>query len=210
MASGKLAVALLRLRRGEISFDRLVAQTRADWRRLAEYVHRRWPLPPSISPDDVEQELLLGAWEAVGKWDPERGVALQSYVIWNAIARAQKWLHKQRRAGKRYGAAPSRHDLPLSTFSAEREPTLVCATEADQDAACMASEVLSEAIRECWSDLEAAALTALILCRGSLEEAADKLFADAWARRAGASTRERALTLVRRQLIKLDEIASAA
>lgn len=103
-----MKVELEALRAGRVSFDGFFIQTRHEWRRLAKYLLSRWPVPDGVELDDVMQELAVAAWQFVGKYDPERGTALQRYVVYNAVDKAKKWLHKQRDAYRRDDRSPGR------------------------------------------------------------------------------------------------------
>lgn len=77
-------------------FDAFAVATRSDWRKLAQYVYRKWPLPYGVEAEDIAQEMLLAAWIAIGKWDPTRCVKLQTYVVWCAVTRGKRFVHEQR------------------------------------------------------------------------------------------------------------------
>lgn len=107
---------LEQLRAGKTDFARFAASTSADFRRLARYLMRRWSSPSGVGPEDVEQELRLGAWEALVRWKPTGGMPLDRYVTWCAVASAKRWLHGQRAARRRSDRTESRFFLPLSAY----------------------------------------------------------------------------------------------
>lgn len=103
--------ALGALRMGLISFNAFELRTREDWTRIAKALHAKWPLPPSVSVDDVRQELLLaivvrkrssGMKNLLEKWQPKRrgkpSRPLDEYIVWNAKVQASRWIHAQRGA----------------------------------------------------------------------------------------------------------------
>lgn len=89
---------LMGVRTGAVPFTQFARATRQRWQMMARWLYRRWPLPGSVEREDIEQELMFWAWHFVGKWDPNRGVAIDRYVVWNAMDKAKKWLHVQRGA----------------------------------------------------------------------------------------------------------------
>ena len=86
--------ALHALHEGRITFRDFYARTRTEWHRMSVALRRNWTLPPTVTVDDVEQELLLGGWRALGKWRTGRA-PLRSFVVWNAHDKAIKWIHQQ-------------------------------------------------------------------------------------------------------------------
>lgn len=132
-----IGVELQLYREGQISFDDFVRSTRADWQRIAAYLLRRWDAPCAVAVDDMVQELLLGCWTAVDRWEPTGGNSLKKFVVYQAVDKAAKWLHKQRRALRNDGRNPSRHALPFSAFAGKsgeaREIEAVAGTCAEDD-----------------------------------------------------------------------------
>lgn len=82
--------ALNKLREGCLSFDAFARETRSDWERLGNKMLARWKVPPHVDIDDIVQEMLVEAWEAVAAYDG-RG-KLKTYVVWRAMTVAKRWL----------------------------------------------------------------------------------------------------------------------
>jgi DNA-directed RNA polymerase specialized sigma24 family protein len=115
--------ALRALYEGRIGFDRFVRETQLRWKRLAIYLRTRWKHPLWHSLEDVVQELLLGAWKCIKRFDPSRGVTLERFVIFNAVDVAKKACHRARGA-KLSGSAdrnPSNLETTFSTYDEETE-----------------------------------------------------------------------------------------
>jgi RNA polymerase sigma factor (sigma-70 family) len=70
---------LMALRTGELNFSRFVFLHSVRFRRWAKYFFQRWP-SVGIDVDDLAQEGLIEAWQAVDRWDPERGVSIRKFV----------------------------------------------------------------------------------------------------------------------------------
>lgn len=104
---------------GRISFAQFAILTRSLWGYLAERMMRRWPPGPGVAIDDVTQDLLVAAWESFGRYDARRGVAVNKYVLFNAIDRAKKQLHRSRGAGQARDHGASRVPLPGRNWSVE-------------------------------------------------------------------------------------------
>lgn len=81
---------------GRVSFEALVEKE--DWGRLAGDLLNRWPAPGWVDKEDVVQELLIGAYEKIWEFQPDRGVKIGRYVVWNAVDKAKKKIHKWRGA----------------------------------------------------------------------------------------------------------------
>jgi hypothetical protein len=89
---------LLAVLAGRETFDELVKRTRGYWRRLAGSIFRRWRQPMWVSPEDVEQDLLMWAWKFVWDFDPKRGTSIEKFVEYNAYDKAKKLAHRARKA----------------------------------------------------------------------------------------------------------------
>ena len=80
--------------RGEASFDAFHAATIKYWRCAAGDLLRRWDHPRAVEEDDLVQEMLLAAWRAIERVDPERGDP-RRHVVFCAAKAARRWLHRQ-------------------------------------------------------------------------------------------------------------------
>ena len=117
--SQELARSLLALQKGEITFTAFHRRTHKEWRRMAYALHERFELPPGVTPDDVEQEMLLAAFRAIPRWDPKKA-ALEAFVVWTAHAKAKRWLHRQRLGNPgKSGKGASRHAIGASQIVRE-------------------------------------------------------------------------------------------
>lgn len=109
---------LAALRAGEIGFDAFVRGTAKEFASMAKYLMRRWTPPEWVTPEDVVQDLYLGAWDAVPRFDPSRGVSLARFVVYGSMSKAKRTLHKAR--GVTISGSPdrklSRFELNLSSI----------------------------------------------------------------------------------------------
>jgi hypothetical protein len=190
---------LNRLRDGEIDFDEFTRATRADWQALARHLMRRWACPEAVALEDVEQELLVGCWRAVEKFDPTRGVTLSRFCVFNAMSDAKGWIHKQRHAGHDGDKGPSRHATPFSRLSeATMRRILGGARAPDQERALSRREALRRAVEACTSQRDALCVLAFHR-EGSHDGAARLLFDDReLRRRCGFKSRDDVRRAVRR------------
>ncbi len=108
-------------RAGTIDFGQFEQATRHIWSRLARMILSRWRAPTYVTEQDLVQEMMIAAFSFTLKWDEAHGIPVRRYVTWNAIDKARKWLHKQRRAGHDGGRGHSAFDLPFSTLHSESE-----------------------------------------------------------------------------------------
>ena len=125
------------------SFDRFAKSTRSDWKRIAGYLWRRWSLPDGVEVEDVEQELLLHAWQAIRRWEDGRGPTLRSFVVWSSITGTKKWMHAQRSALRRDDRAPSRFPVSMSRLGLDLVECRA-SVEPNQEAFVMLRERLNE------------------------------------------------------------------
>jgi DNA-directed RNA polymerase specialized sigma24 family protein len=182
-----------KVRSGEVSFDTWARATARDWRRLAEHLFRRYPLPAALSVEDVEQEMLLAAWTAIRTWDPSAGMPLERFVTWTAYINAKKWVHRQRNALRRDDRAPGRFPslMTLGDYAVLRSASTA------SDAAEVRARVAG-AIRALEDSAHRVAVTAVASAGGDLDAAADLLLGDPGARTSlGILTRSDAARLVR-------------
>jgi DNA-directed RNA polymerase specialized sigma24 family protein len=117
--------AIRLLHDGRINFNEFYRETKPSWERLARYLLRRWKAPKWVEVEEIVQELIIGAWNAVWCYSEflARGVPLANYVQWNAVDKAKKSLHKMRGAklSGNADANPSNFETPLSSFEATSE-----------------------------------------------------------------------------------------
>ena len=180
-----MARALTALRNDEITFQKFCSETADDWRKLARYLLRRWEAPDGVEEFDVQQEMLLAAWHFLGKWNPDRGTTLDTYVVWNACDKAKKWLHKQRAALRRDGDAPSRHAVSLARLGLEEwQEDRLLSTPPDVEARADQIEEEANALRRISAVMEELdpkdryVVCAILQAGGDLSEAAQDLWKD--------------------------------
>lgn len=105
------------MRDGQITFEQFVDKTRKDFFLLASRLLQRWSSPPWFSVDDAEQELYLGAWNYIWRFEDAKGeakgVTIERYVVFNAMSQAKRELHRAR--GVALGGSP---DRKISNFEA--------------------------------------------------------------------------------------------
>lgn len=96
------AADLSALRAGSLSFDEFAARHVSRFGRWARHFYERWPLR-ALDPDDLAQEGMIEAWQAVDRWDPSRGVSLVRFVEYRVgermqreISRVNGWPRKDR------------------------------------------------------------------------------------------------------------------
>lgn len=194
------------LRAGKISFDQFALGTADEWDRLATSMWNSWRknIPPTVSTEDIRQEMLLHAWQAVGKWDPERGTPLEKYVVFNACAKAARFIHTQRAAKRRSDKSESRHPMAFSTIRETDEWVEAVLADSPQDPGELldARHSFERKAREA-TGMDKAALRAVELSGGNLLEAAGLLFdafplkwkvANRWTEDTSMRTIERALS----------------
>ena len=81
---------------GAITFDQFARENGQDWIAMARYLIRRFP--SELDEQDVVQELLIGSWQALRKFDPARGVTPERFCVFNALSRTRRRLRGQARA----------------------------------------------------------------------------------------------------------------
>jgi hypothetical protein len=180
-----MAQALTALRADEITFEKFCRETANDWRKLARYLLRRWEAPDGVEEFDVQQEMLIAAWAFLKEWNPERGVPIDTFIVWNACDKGKKWLHKQRASLRRDGDAPSRHPVSLARLGLEewQEDQLFGAPpdvderieRADANARVLARV---SAAMEHLDEQDRYVICAVIAAEGDLNEAARDLWED--------------------------------
>lgn len=95
---------------GRITFNQFLVETNQDWQQIAKTLLSKWPAP--IEVEDVKQELMLWAWVFFDRFDPNRGVDLGRYLVFNAIDKAKKSIHVARGANRHGNADQSKSRLP--------------------------------------------------------------------------------------------------
>lgn len=183
------------LRAGAISFDRFARSTQNDWRLLACYLLRRWSVPPAVSSDDVEQELLFSCWRMIPLYNPERGRTLQDFCVWNAVTNAKGFIHSQRNAYRRRDTSPSRLDVSYNVGAASRVRMngagrlwrtaseleaidFLVSVEPDQENGIRARESVRDAIGRCKTEKARMCVVAFVEAKGDCEAAAEWLYRD--------------------------------
>lgn len=192
----KLEAACAALRDGRATFQQFYAATLESWRSLARYILRRWRTPAACSEEDVIQELLLGAWRAVPKYEEGRGPTLAAFTVYAAVGDAKRWVHHQRgvslHGNPDRGVAtfdvlcydPVQDDATATRVAAQHHPSPETTTIA-RDQACRVVAKVAE-------DRDQYALAAVIVAAGDRAEAARLVWADPTVRRRCRLSSERA------------------
>jgi hypothetical protein len=203
----RIGEGLARVRAGTDTFDAFVRENGAELLKMAKYVHRRWGMPQWCDERDLCQEIAIGCWEFVWRWEPHRGVTLERYVTFNAIDRAKKKAHKARGANLHGSAGrnPSQFDLPSSALHRDRQEGERSAEWFDEFACSLAEQ--EQAVERGESFARAARdllecerrILAHLRAAGSLAKAAEQVWADPEARKGAriASRRQAARAVVR-------------
>lgn len=112
-------------------------------RNTARQMLRWWDAPLAIQEEDLEQEVLLGAWEAWEAWRPDRGSMSRSgYAYFVGCLAAKRWLHQQRNAPGRDGRRAGRYPQAVEVLPEVQ-------VEAGQEAAAAFLEAVERALRTC-------------------------------------------------------------
>jgi DNA-directed RNA polymerase specialized sigma24 family protein len=109
--SAEFEASLRDVYEGRATFDQLAKAHRGHFRALAASVMRRWKQPVWVTLEDVEQDVLLGAYQAIWKYEHGLGPTLSQYLVYNAYDKAKKKAHKSRnavRSGNRADSNPGR------------------------------------------------------------------------------------------------------
>lgn len=168
---------LMAVRAGRLTFDQFARQTSTRWRYLAEQLLRHWSAPAAVDADDLCQELLIGAWAVLPRWQPARGASIDRFVVFNAMTTAKRWLHVQRgvkrtRVGPHPDRVPSRHAIAVADpeVQTDADQTDIIDAKRRHAAAMMRIGSLpSDRDRICAS---------LVARTGSIDRAADLLWSD--------------------------------
>lgn len=81
------------LRDGGLTFDTFATRHGDRFHRWARYFFERWP-QRAIGADDLAQEAMIEAWQAVDKWDPSRGVPIDRFVEYRVGERMTREIHR--------------------------------------------------------------------------------------------------------------------
>lgn len=102
-------------------FTKFYTSTHEEWIRIAKYLLRRWECPPSVDLEDIVQEMSLAVITVLPNFNPDKGITLERFIVWNACDRAKKWMHGQRAALRRSDKSGSRFPIPASYLNEWRE-----------------------------------------------------------------------------------------
>lgn len=183
------------LRDGRVDFGAFVVATRTEYRAMARYLLRRWPSPEWFSAEDAEQELYVETWRHVWGYagadggyvdfDPSRGVTLSRWVVYGAMGKTKRALHKAR--GVTISGSPdrklSRVETPASFLGEEGAALIesILATPATAEHELSQAEetrrAATRALRACATPKERYAVLA-IREAGSLDGAGRVLYDD--------------------------------
>lgn len=83
---------------GRISLTEFFRTSAEEVKRMAISLLKRWRAPPNVAVEDMAQEIRVGCIWAFNHYNPAhpKAAPIGSYVLYNAIDKAKKWLHKQR------------------------------------------------------------------------------------------------------------------
>lgn len=180
---------LVLVRDKRIDFGTFVKNTKTEFLRLAANLLRRWRSPEWFTAEDVQQELLVGAWKYIWKFDVKRskGMSLSRYVVYNAMAHAKTQLHKAR--GVTISGSPDRKvskiETPLTFFGDDGEgynliESILAETPKAEDALADEQErkaAVTKALKACETPRERYVVLA-IREAGSLDAAGSLLYDD--------------------------------
>ena len=150
------------VREGRETFAKFVRATRSTWEALAKYLLRRWRVGAWADQEDVVQDLLLGAWEVLWRYEPGHANAptLGGYVVYNALDKAKKrGVHHYRGASLsgNADANPSHVDLLASQVwgdDADRKLDAAGTSPPEQEDAVSEREVITRALKTTKSAVE--------------------------------------------------------
>ncbi|GAC1476369.1 MAG: hypothetical protein PVSMB8_03760 [Vulcanimicrobiaceae bacterium] len=118
-ARADFAVHVRELYDGAIDFTDFAKRTRETWAFLAKAIARRWSLPCWMGVEDVQQDLLIGFYARIWKYDPDylrsdgTPAPIDRFAVYSAFDYAKKRAHKARGANLHGDADsnPSRFEL---------------------------------------------------------------------------------------------------
>lgn len=92
------------------TWPEFLASRQREIRSLARSMVRRWKLPTAVEEGDLEQEMLLGAWQGWHAFEPGRGdMRRDLFALYRARQQVQRWINDQRNAARRNSKAPGRY-----------------------------------------------------------------------------------------------------
>ncbi len=80
------------------AFGVFATATQVDWENLAGSILRRYKVGPDVDIEDVKQELLTACYKYMADFDATRGTQFADFLVFQAMARAKKWVHRARGA----------------------------------------------------------------------------------------------------------------
>lgn len=175
--------ALALVHDGRLTFNDFISHTRDRWRRFALYLARKWRGPAWHSVEDIEQDLYLGVWSFLWRYDDfyAKKVTLERYVVFNALDFAKKNLHRARGASLSGSADrnPSHIEPPFASWDEDGQAHLesLLTSEATQFDTVVSLEAVARAKRACTSVRELHSVDALART-GDIGEAALRLYGD--------------------------------
>lgn len=194
----ELGEALLAVREKRCTFNDFVRATRIHWQRLSDDLRRRWDIPVWVGREDIEQDMLIAAWQFLDKFDPSRGVAIERFMVFNATDKAKKALHVARGANQHRGTDrnKSRYEKNESSFKregdaeGERQSVLDqnASVEPDQEDVVHRNERGKRVLKACINTREFLTMQAITKVGNSVRDAASLLYEDRDARRICALT----------------------
>jgi DNA-directed RNA polymerase specialized sigma24 family protein len=118
MATRNIETNARKLHAGVITFGTYATAVRDEYERMAAMLTRRWAPPGWLGAEDVVQDLLVGTWESIWKFDASAGPTIGNYVVYSSISLAKRKLHKARGA-KLHGSPdrnPSRMEVSFTNL----------------------------------------------------------------------------------------------
>jgi hypothetical protein len=200
---------------GAITEDAFLRATGSFWRHRGADLYRNWrrKLPPSVDVEDVTQELMTHAIRAGRKAEVGRG-DLAAYVVWSAVHRTQREIHRMRGARLHGNDAknPGRPEVTFADYEArgkrshngiddvQRRVVDRTPVAGEQDREAEIRETLTFAIEAATTPREAMVLMVLRESGGSPDAAAVRIFED-FAADFGVKNVEQARRVVGRTVI---------
>ena len=142
---------------GKKTFAQFWTDTTAHWQGLASMLMRRWRAPAWVEREEIEQELMLGAWVAMTKYEPEKDIKRggpAAFIVWNAVDKAKKKLHKLRGANLHGNAdgATGTWEVPFSHLTHPEKVERISAEDLRDEEQGIDSE--RQALFFCFEDRE--------------------------------------------------------